>query len=350
MTHVSWHMTHSLSRGICSREGVMSHVTWLIPCSSVSSPICHDSEQRITNTHTHTRTHTHTHTHTLEQVMGHHASNWEGNESQRMSHDTYDCHTPQCTATNCNTSKQGKTHDTSKTIHTFSPVNLQFSRAHIWCSTHTHRTIFPPFSTNTHTIFFSFFFNDFADMMQLALINIDIERGFGKQANTIWFLATHTFCPWNVQCSRRYHAAFLGRCLLDPAPAFLFLFFIYIFTYDVFLHVMYMFIYEFSACCFCIHMYDAACPVMYLLAPALPPPFSFFWCANSDTTHFNMWLMYAYGVATISRLHKIVGLFCRILSLLQGCFAKETCVFKEPTNRSHPIYVSCESYIQIWKW
>ena len=43
-----------------------------------------------------------------------------------------------------------------------------------------------------------------------------------------------------------------------------------------------------------------------------------------------------YGVATISRLIKIIGLFCRISSLLQGSFAKETYNFKEPTNRSHP--------------
>ena len=46
-----------------------------------------------------------------------------------------------------------------------------------------------------------------------------------------------------------------------------------------------------------------------------------------------------YGVATISRLLKIIGLFCRISSLCNGSFAKETCNFKEPTNRSHPICV-----------
>ena len=45
-----------------------------------------------------------------------------------------------------------------------------------------------------------------------------------------------------------------------------------------------------------------------------------------------------YGVATISRLLKIIGLFCRILSRSQGSFAKETCNFKEPTNSSHPIH------------
>jgi len=41
--------------------------------------------------------------------------------------------------------------------------------------------------------------------------------------------------------------------------------------------------------------------------------------------------------STGSRLLKIVGLFCRISSLLSGSFAKETYSFKEPTNRSHPI-------------
>jgi len=45
-----------------------------------------------------------------------------------------------------------------------------------------------------------------------------------------------------------------------------------------------------------------------------------------------------YGVATISRLLKIIGLFCRISSLLKGSFAKETYHFKEPTSRSHPIF------------
>jgi len=50
-----------------------------------------------------------------------------------------------------------------------------------------------------------------------------------------------------------------------------------------------------------------------------------------------------YGVATISRLLKIIGLFCRISSLLQGSFAKKTYNFKEPTNRSHPIRTTSRS-------
>jgi len=35
-----------------------------------------------------------------------------------------------------------------------------------------------------------------------------------------------------------------------------------------------------------------------------------------------------YGVATISRLLKIISLFCRISSLLQGSFAKETYIVR----------------------
>jgi len=51
--------------------------------------------------------------------------------------------------------------------------------------------------------------------------------------------------------------------------------------------------------------------------------------------HTNHWS--CYGVAEISRLLQILGLFCRILSLTQGSFAKETYNFEEPTNRDHPI-------------
>jgi len=55
-----------------------------------------------------------------------------------------------------------------------------------------------------------------------------------------------------------------------------------------------------------------------------------------------------YGVATISRLLKIIGLFCRIQSLLQGSLAKETYNLKEPTSRSHPIAV-CLDCILVCK-
>ena len=39
-----------------------------------------------------------------------------------------------------------------------------------------------------------------------------------------------------------------------------------------------------------------------------------------------------HGVATIRRRLKIIGLLCRMQFILQDCFAKETCKFKEPSN------------------
>jgi len=48
------------------------------------------------------------------------------------------------------------------------------------------------------------------------------------------------------------------------------------------------------------------------------------------------------GEPTISRLLKIIGLFCRISSVLYSSFAKETYQFKEPTKRSHPILTTAQ--------
>ena len=44
-----------------------------------------------------------------------------------------------------------------------------------------------------------------------------------------------------------------------------------------------------------------------------------------------------YGVATISRLPKIIGLFCKRALEKRQHSAKETFDFKEPTNCSHPV-------------
>ena len=49
---------------------------------------------------------------------------------------------------------------------------------------------------------------------------------------------------------------------------------------------------------------------------------------------------YTYGVATVSRIDKIIGLFCRISSLLEGSFAKETYNFIDPTSQSQPIVLA----------
>jgi len=55
-----------------------------------------------------------------------------------------------------------------------------------------------------------------------------------------------------------------------------------------------------------------------------------------------------YAVPTISRLLEIIGLFCRIQSLLWGSFAKETYNFKESANRSHPIAVTSRVAKLLW--
>jgi len=44
-----------------------------------------------------------------------------------------------------------------------------------------------------------------------------------------------------------------------------------------------------------------------------------------------------YAVATVSRINTIIGLFCRISSVLEVSFAKETYSFIDPTNQSHLI-------------
>jgi len=48
---------------------------------------------------------------------------------------------------------------------------------------------------------------------------------------------------------------------------------------------------------------------------------------------------YLYGVASISRLLKMIGIFCKRALWKTLYSAKETYNFKEPTDRSHPIYI-----------
>ena len=50
-----------------------------------------------------------------------------------------------------------------------------------------------------------------------------------------------------------------------------------------------------------------------------------------------------YGVASISRLLEILGLFCKRALWKRPYSSKETCNLKEPTNRSHPIFASLYS-------
>jgi len=52
-----------------------------------------------------------------------------------------------------------------------------------------------------------------------------------------------------------------------------------------------------------------------------------------------------YGVATIGRLFKITGVFCKRALWKRRDSAKETYDFKEPTNRSHPISLSYQGSV-----
>ena len=89
-------------------------------------------------------------------------------------------------------------------------------------------------------------------------------------------------------------------------------------------------------------------------------------CVSCSLAQFGTyeWVM-SYRVATISRLLKIVGLFCRISSLSQGSFAKETCnlkLFHRALLQKRPViwrsllhvatpYKSCHTwYIWMRQW
>ena len=77
---------------------------------------------------------------------------------------------------------------------------------------------------------------------------------------------------------------------------------------------------------------------MYTIQHSLLSQYSAGHCTASLTSH--------YGVATVSRIDKIIGLFCRIASLLWVSFAKETYNFIDPTCCSHPILYSAEKMVR----
>ena len=55
----------------------------------------------------------------------------------------------------------------------------------------------------------------------------------------------------------------------------------------------------------------------------------------------------SYGVALVSRIDKIIGLFCK-RALQKGEYsAQETCDFIDPTDRSHPIDAHIGAHKQL---
>jgi len=57
--------------------------------------------------------------------------------------------------------------------------------------------------------------------------------------------------------------------------------------------------------------------------------------------------VYVHGVATISRLLQIIGLFCKRVLQKRPIFPKERYNFKEPTNRSHSV---CTYTVVCARW
>ena len=63
---------------------------------------------------------------------------------------------------------------------------------------------------------------------------------------------------------------------------------------------------------------------------------------SSVLSHRREWVLLHdnyYGVATISRMLKNIGLFCKRDLQKRPIFCKETYIFKHPTHRSHPIFI-----------
>ena len=78
-----------------------------------------------------------------------------------------------------------------------------------------------------------------------------------------------------------------------------------------------------------IHLF--ICMYIYMFMYSAGEQF-FLWFVCSYTNARDPLPPYCYGVAMMSRLLETKGLFCRISSLLQFSFAKETYNYKEPTN------------------
>jgi len=69
---------------------------------------------------------------------------------------------------------------------------------------------------------------------------------------------------------------------------------------------------------------------------------------HKSFSFFTYQSIFAYGVATISRRLKIIGLFCKRALKNRRYSVKETYNFQEPTNRGHPISVYFRISTSLW--
>jgi len=103
------------------------------------------------------------------------------------------------------------------------------------------------------------------------------------------------------------------------------------------LHVFY----AYPTCLLCVpHMYSMRTPHVFYAHPTCICATYHAHSTEFATCHHAHSISsckYKYGVATISRLLQIIGLFCQRALLKRQYSAKETNNFNEPTSRSHPI-------------
>ena len=67
------------------------------------------------------------------------------------------------------------------------------------------------------------------------------------------------------------------------------------------------------------------------------------WCSKTNKNRLAVrW--YRYGVASVSRIDKITGLFCKRALYKRRYSAKETYIFFDPTDRNHPIWYNRHRY------
>jgi len=69
-----------------------------------------------------------------------------------------------------------------------------------------------------------------------------------------------------------------------------------------------------------------------------------------DMTLLCMTWLFCYGVALVSRIYKIIGLFCQRALLKRRYSAEETYNFIDPTDRSHPTVKSTQSTSSYVGW
>jgi len=126
---------------------------------------------------------------------------------------------------------------------------------------------------------------------------------------------------------------------------------------------VYVYMYTYTYTCIHIHIYIHICIFSYVYVYIYMYLYTYiciyvyiYIYIETKTTNTRIFIciltgrcisLYMYGMASVSKIDKIIGLFCRILSLWWGSFAKETYNFIDPTDQSHPTSTHIYMYVHI---